>query len=256
MKSFGEALSDKKLKDSTFRLYCCIWKSMEVNNKPFIKTNTEITDYTGMSESTITRALKQLIDLGYVTVSKGQKVNIDGQIRILNDESYRTLNVTDKVEVKKDKKVLNWKEDEKFVSFYNRYREAIKSQGRPMNTNQKNAYKLYVKIKNKEELFSNTNEYCRQMRETNTYLKDLSTWLNVKNELWINDDYVSRPVMKQVDYKSKREEQAQKHYKEYITLVDVNTREEKAELYARILKHHNQGTPYVIEEEIIKLINN
>ena len=69
MKSFGEALQDKRLKDSTFRLYCSIWKNVEIGNKSFIKTNLEITDYTGMSESTITRGIKQLIDLGYVTVS-------------------------------------------------------------------------------------------------------------------------------------------------------------------------------------------
>jgi len=202
MKSFGEALSDKRLKDSTFRLYCCIWKAMEINNRPFVKTNKEITEYTGMSESTITRALNQLIDLDYVNVSKGQKVSVDGQIRILNDNPYRTIEVTDNIETKKTKKELNWKEDEKFVSFFNRYREAVKSQGRPMNTNQKNAYKLYVKVKNKRELINNTNEYTRQMRETNTYLKDLSTWLNTKNELWINDEYSGkqRTYNENVDY--------------------------------------------------------
>lgn len=202
MKSFGEALQDKRLKDSTFRLYCCIWKAMEINNKPFIKTNEEINEYTGMSTSTITRALNQLIDLDYVRVTKGQKVSVDGQIRILNDNPYRTIEVTDNIDKKKTKKELDWRQDNKFVSFYNRYKEAVKSMGRPMNTNQKNAYKLYVKIKNKEELINNTNEYCRQMRATNTYLKDLSTWLNLKNELWINEEYtaVKRSYNENVEY--------------------------------------------------------
>lgn len=204
MNTYTNAQLDKRLTHSTFRLYTIIYRLTQYTEEGFNLTNEEITEKIGLSSSTISASLRQLKDLGYVSISKGQKVSVEGQIRILNDGAYRTIKVTDKEAIKKSeaKKELNWKEDEKFISFYNRYREAVKSQGRPMNTNQKNAYKLYVKVKNKRELINNTNEYTRQMRETNTFLKDLSTWLNVKNELWINEEYTGkhRTYNENVDY--------------------------------------------------------
>jgi len=183
-----DVLTDLRLKPTTFRLYALIFNAIHYTKKGFTMTNNEIEEAIGLSNATTQRALNQLIELNYISISKGQKIRLDGQIKILNDEAYRTINVNG-LEPKKAKKELDWKEDEKFISFYNRYRDAVKSMGKKMNTNQKNAYKLYVKIKDKRELINNTNEYTRQMRETNTYLKDLSTWLNIKNEHWINDEY-------------------------------------------------------------------
>jgi len=204
MNTYTNAQLDKRLTHSTFRLYTLIYRLHEMTEEGFHLTNEEITEKIGLSSSTISASLKQLKDLGYVIISKGTKVSVDGQIRILNDGAYRSIEVTDKEAIKKSepKKELNWKKDERFISFYTRYREAVKSQGRTMNTNQKNAYKLYVKITNKRELINNTNEYTRQMRETNTYLKDLSTWLNTKNELWINDEYSGkqRTYIENVNY--------------------------------------------------------
>ena len=176
MKSFGEALSDKRLKDSTFRLYCCVWKAMEINNKPFIKTNKEITDYTGMSESTITRALNQLIDLDYVHVSKGQKVSLDGQIRILNDNPYRTIEVTDNnIKPKTNKKVSQKKEEgmKTFEIFWNNKvknkkgkEAALKSWLRLTIEEQRLAYKMIG--------------YYYKTVEDSRYYAHVSTWLNGK----------------------------------------------------------------------------
>jgi hypothetical protein len=175
MKSFGEALSDKRLKDSTFRLYCCVWKAMEINNKPFIKTNKEITDYTGMSESTITRALNQLIDLNYVQVSKGQKVSLDGQIRILNDNPYRTIEVTDDNIKPRTQKVSQKKEEgiKTFEIFWNNKvknkkgkEAALKSWLRLTIEEQRLAYKMIG--------------YYYKTVEDSKYFAHVSTWLNGK----------------------------------------------------------------------------
>jgi len=174
MKSFGEALSDKRLKDSTFRLYCCIWKSMEVNNKPFIKTNLEITDYTGMSESTITRGIKQLIDLGYVTVSKGQKVSIEGQIRILNDNPYRTINVTDNIEVKNKK--ISAKKEEGIKTFEIFWNNKVKNK-----KGKESALKSWLRLTIEEQrLAYKMIGYYYKTVEDSRYFAHVSTWLNGK----------------------------------------------------------------------------
>ena len=103
MKTFEEALRDKNLNDSTCRLYMCIWKNIQMTPNGFTKTNEEITEYLGHSRTTISKSIAQLIELGYITKSTGQKVNTNGQITIANGEAYRTLTVTDNVEVKSKK---------------------------------------------------------------------------------------------------------------------------------------------------------
>jgi predicted transcriptional regulator len=240
-----------KVSGNEFKLLHVIYEDVNSSMNECVLTNEQLAKSIGESESTVKRCISKLEESGILTRQIDKAIKTATGIK--HESNPRTINLTG---LKKIKKISNWKEDEKFASFYNRYRDSAKKVGSLIGANQKTAYKLYIKIKDKEELINNTNEYCRQMISTNTFIKGITSWLNNTSQHWINDDYVARPVVKVVDYKEKRVLEAQKHYKQYIKLVDLNTREEKAELYNRILKQHNQGTPYVIEEEIIKLINN
>tara|TARA_R110002012_G_scaffold231709_1_gene404401 strand:- start:948 stop:1613 length:666 start_codon:yes stop_codon:yes gene_type:complete len=174
MKTFEQALSDKRLNHTTFRLYICIWKNIQMTNTGFTKTNAEITDYLGISPATISNCIEQLIELGYVTKSKGQKINHNGQIVILNDGAYRTLHVTDNVEVK-PKKVSKKKEEgiKTFEIFWNNKvknkkgkETALKSWLRLTIEEQRLAYKMIG--------------YYYKTVEDSKYYAHVSTWLNGK----------------------------------------------------------------------------
>ena len=218
MKSFGEALSDKRLKDSTFRLYCCIWKALEVNDKPFIKTNKEITEYTGMSESTITRGINQLMDLGYITVSKGQKVSVDGQIRILNNEAYRTINVTDNIEAKpKTKSEKNIKSEQSFELFW---KDKVKNK-----KGKESALKAWKRLSIEEQrlAYKMIGYYYKSVSDSR-YYAHVSTWLNGKR---FNDE----------DIIPSHEKPSGSRYTEYVE----DTKEDKLKRLAEQLKKFNNN---------------
>tara|TARA_R110002051_G_scaffold319374_1_gene403337 strand:- start:1219 stop:2007 length:789 start_codon:yes stop_codon:yes gene_type:complete len=254
MKTYYQAQT--KLKPAQFMLYSAIFTTIQYTGKDFIMTDSELADkYEGLSERSITRHLPELVAEGYITLSKGQKINLNGQITILNDGAYRTISTTATIKPTKNakKKVeLNWEEDEKFISFYNRYRDSSLKVGSRIGANKKTAYKLYVKIKDKEELFANTNEYARQMIDTNTYMKGITAWLNNTHQHWINDDYVVRPVKVNV-----HEENFKRMREDYIELKMLYSQAGEAidlkALENKMMRYYKSNTYNKVNKEIKRL---
>ena len=145
MKTYHQAQT--KLQPAEFMLYSAIFNTIQFTGENFTMTTPEIADtYQGLNETSIKRSLKVLIDEGYVTVKRGTKVNLNGQITILNGEPYRTIIPTDKVTPTKNAKKKDNKESlERFDKFWS---DKVKKENKK---GKENAKRAWVKLSIEEQ---------------------------------------------------------------------------------------------------------
>ena len=187
--TFYTAITDSRLSTSSKVLYSFIFAATEFSPQGYCdSTNKKITESIQLSKSTITTCIEQLKEFNYITQVDIKRVRTqDGLFSSSNGEAYRQLHPSNITVTPKAKKVLDWRKDETFVKFYKMYVSGSIKTG---NDNQATAYRLYIKIDNKEELITNTKEYLAQSKAADTYTKNISSWLNNTKQYWINDIYI------------------------------------------------------------------
>jgi hypothetical protein len=177
MKTFYQAQT--KLKPAPFMLYSAIFTTIQYTGEDFIMTDAELAEkYEGLSERTITRYLPELVAEGYITLSHGQKINLNGQITILNGEAYRTIKPTDVIKPTKNSKIVknresNNKSIETFEIFWkNRVKNKIGKDA---------ALKAWIKLSIEEQrLAYKMISYYYNTIDDSKFFAHTSTWLNGK----------------------------------------------------------------------------
>ena len=183
MKTYYQAQT--KLKPAQFMLYSAIFTTIQYTGKDFIMTDSELADkYEGLSERSITRHLPELVAEGYITLSKGQKINLNGQITILNDGAYRTISTTATIKPTKNAKKKtdkNKKSKETFEIFWkNRVKNKIGKEA---------AMKAWIRLSIEEQrLAYKMIGYYYKTVEDSRYFSHTSTWLNGKR---FNDENIT-----------------------------------------------------------------
>ena len=177
MKTYYQART--QLKPHTYMLYSHIFNSIQHTSEDFTMTTPEIAEeLSGLAESTIEKHLKILIDEGYVTISHGQKINLNGQITILNGEPYRTIKPTTEVKPTNKSKIVknresNNKSIETFEIFWkNRVKNKIGKDA---------ALKAWIKLSIEEQrLAYKMISYYYNTIDDSKFFAHTSTWLNGK----------------------------------------------------------------------------
>jgi hypothetical protein len=183
MKTYIHAL--KELKTAPFKLYAAIYNTVNHTEDDFDMTNKDIADkYEGLSESTVERCIPILVAEGYITLSHGKKINLNGQITILNDGAYRTIKPTDVIKPTKNAKNKtdkNSKSKETFEIFWkNRVKNKIGKEA---------ALKAWIRLSIEEQrLAYKMIGYYYKTVEDSRYFSHTSTWLNGKR---FNDENIT-----------------------------------------------------------------